>query len=326
MDTFFPHWGVPGGIVQTIIGSQFKGKCLPYPSEIRHEINIDDQTTVVLFKIEARDSNKPIILLAHGMGGCSASGYIKRISTKLWMQGYGVFLVNHRGSGPGMGLSSKLWNGGSSNDLSLMINFIIEKSSGKTLLPIGFSLSGNILLKYLGEEREVPKQISGALAVNPPIDLRASSYIISRKKSCWLFNRYYMKLIRNQAEAIASQFPNALNPLKNIKTIWDFDVSYTAPVGGYKNVEHYYDQCSSMHYLKQIGTPTAILCARDDPFIPAQLFDKAEVSSHISLHRPDGGGHMGYIAKTTTPYGDCRWMDYFIMEWVKINSSNESLS
>ena len=95
MESFEAHWGVPGGISQTIVGSQFKGVELPCPPRIRHELHLDEQGRVILYEIEAKDQNKPIILLAHGMGGCSESGYMKRISTKLWMQGYGVFLINH---------------------------------------------------------------------------------------------------------------------------------------------------------------------------------------------------------------------------------------
>ena len=317
MESFEAHWGISGGIFQTIAGSQLRGMELPCPPRISHELHLDEQGRAVLYEIEAKDQTKPIILLAHGMGGCSESGYMKRISTKLWMRGYGVFLINHRGSGPGMGLSSRLWNGGASDDLAKMIDFVIQRNPGKFLVPIGFSLSGNILLKYLGEGQIIPSKILGALAVNPPVDLRISSAIISRKWSCAVFNQYYMKLIRNQAIAITKQFPDALSPLKNLKTIWDFDVSYTAPSGGFKDVDDYYDSCSSMHCLKGIEISTSILCAEDDPFVPCKKFDQVEMSERVTLHKPKKGGHMGYIARHVTPHGDRRWMDYAILEWIR---------
>ena len=317
MESFEAHWGISGGIFQTIAGSQLRGMELPCPPQISHELHLDEQGRAVLYEIEAKDQTKPIIVLAHGMGGCSESGYMKRISTKLWMRGYGVFLINHRGSGPGMGLSSRLWNGGASDDLAKMIDFVIQRNPGKFLVPIGFSLSGNILLKYLGEGQIIPSKILGALAVNPPVDLRISSAIISRKWSCAVFNQYYMKLIRNQAIAITKQFPDALSPLKNLKTIWDFDVSYTAPSGGFKDVDDYYDSCSSMHYLKGIEISTSILCAEDDPFVPCKIFDQVEMSERVTLHKLKKGGHMGYIARHVTPHGDRRWMDYAILEWIR---------
>ena len=317
MESFEAHWGISGGIFQTIAGSQLRGMELPCPPRISHELHLDEQGRAVLYEIEAKDQTKPIILLAHGMGGCSESGYMKRISTKLWMRGYGVSLINHRGRGPGMGVSARRWNGGASDDLAKMIDFVIQRNPGKFLVPIGFSLSGNILLKYLGEGQIIPSKILGALAVNPPIDLRISSAIISRKWSCAVFNQYYMKLIRNQAIAITKQFPDALSPLKNLKTIWDFDVSYTAPSGGFKDVDDYYDSCSSMHCLKGIEISTSILCAEDDPFVPCKIFDQVEMSERVTLHKPKKGGHMGYIARHVTPHGDRRWMDYAILEWIR---------
>ena len=317
MESFEAHWCVPSGALQTIAGSQLRDKSLPRPPRVRHELQLSEQGRAVLFEIEPKDKNLPIVLLAHGMGGCSESGYMKRISNKLWMRGYGVFLINQSGCGPGMGLSPRMWNGGSSDDLAKMINFVLQRYPKKSLIPVGFSLSGNVLLKYLGEGREIPENISGALAVNPPVDLRVASSIISRKWSCSLFNRYYMRLIRNQAVALVEQFPSALNPLKNLKTIWDFDVSYTAPAGGFKDVDDYYDRSSSKHYLQGIITPTSILSAEDDPFVPGYLFDQVKRGKKVSLHKPMKGGHMGYISRYVTPHGDRRWMDYAVLEWIR---------
>jgi uncharacterized protein len=316
IEPFEPHWGVPGGIAQTIVGSQLKSNGLPCPPRIRHELHLDGQGKSILYEIEPTDITRPIVLLAHGMGGCSESGYIKRISTKLWMRGYGVFLINQSGCGPGMGLSPRMWHGGSSDDLASMIDFVVQRYPDKKLLPVGFSLSGNVLLKYLGEGREVPDQVSGGLAVNPPIDLRVASAIISRKWSCALFNRYYMRLIRNQVVALEKNFPDVLSAPINLNTIWDFDVSYTAPAGGFIDVDDYYDRSSSKHYLKQIKTPTTILSAEDDPFVPGKDFDEVAMSEKVTLLKPKAGGHMGYISKNATPHGDRRWMDYAVLEWI----------
>jgi len=315
MNTFIPHPLLGGGIWQTIIGSQFSGRVKITPKKNSHTLPLDVDAKCILFEIEAADKNKPVILLTHGMGGCSESGYIKRIGGKLAAQGYGVFLVNQRGSGPGMGLSSSLWNGGSSQDLEKMVDFVLQRHS--YLLVIGFSLSGNILLKYLGEGRSIPSGLIGALAVNPPVDLRVASHIISTHPSCWLFNRYYMRLIGNQARALKKNFPNAMNPGVDLSSIWNFDASYTAPAAGYKDVDDYYDRCSSRHYLKNIETVTAILCSLDDPFVPPEVFENVSMNSNVSLYQPYGGGHMGYISKHLTPHGDRRWMDYALLEWIR---------
>ena len=309
---FSPHPVIKGAIIQTIIGSQFSGEGLKLSDKISHYIDLDVNAKTVLYEIETEGKDKPVVMLAHGMGGCSESGYIKRIASKLSAQGYGTFMINHRGSGHGMGLSPTLWNGGSSDDLDTIVRFILDKHP--SLLLIGFSLSGNILLKYLGEGGDIPSGLVGALAVNPPIDLRIASHILSTHPSCWLFNRYYMKLIGNQAQALVKNFPDALDPRKNLKTIWEFDASYTAPAGGFKDLDEYYDQCSSKNYLKKIEIPTTVLCSMDDPFVPPKVFK--DIPGNVDFYQPREGGHMGYISKQKTRYGDRRWMDYMVIEWV----------
>ena len=312
LQEFSPHPAIRGSIIQTIIGSQFPGEELKLNDKIAHYIDLDVDAKAVVYEIETETKNKPAVMLAHGMGGCSESGYIKRIASKLSAKGYGTFMINHRGSGHGMGLSSSLWNGGSSDDLDTMVRFILDKYP--SVLLIGFSLSGNILLKYLGEGRAIPSGLIGALAINPPIDLRIASHILSTHLSCWLFNRYYMKLIGNQSQALIKNFPDAIDPRKNLKTIWDFDASYTAPAGGFKGLDDYYDQCSSKNYLKKIEIPTSILCSMDDPFVPPKLFK--DIPGNVDFYQPKEGGHMGYISRQKTRYGDRRWMDYMVIEWI----------
>ena len=94
-------------------------------------------------------------------------------------------MINHRGSGAGIGHSSSLWNGGSSDDLSKMVKFILQRYSH--LILIGFSLSGNILLKYLGEGRSIPSGVIGGLALYPAILLRVGSHFLSNSPLDFLF-------------------------------------------------------------------------------------------------------------------------------------------
>ena len=312
--TFEPHWLCRSGAVQTIIGSQFSGARL-LPVCRPHKIKLGPRAALILFELPAKNTESPVVLLAHGMGGCSNSGYIRRIAGKLFDRGFSVFMMNHRGSGPGMGLSDTLWNGGSSDDMEKVIQFVIRRHPCRPILLVGFSLSGNILLKYLGEGRRVPSNIAGAFAVNPPVDLKEASRIISQEKGSFIFNRYYMRLIHRQEAALRQCFPNAYHLAKRAKTIWDFDVAYTAPAAGYRDVDQYYSTCSSNQFLRNIETPTVLLCSKDDPFVPAQVFESLHMSNSVFYHAPEHGGHMGYISRTITPLGDRRWMDFQIVDW-----------
>ncbi len=313
---FHPHWLYRGGVVQTILGSQFPGEAVLPPRKM-HKIPVGPRSAMISLELENKNNKSPIILMAHGMGGCSESGYMRRIALKLWKRDFGVFMMNQRGSGPGIGLSENLWNGGSSEDLDKMVNYIVKRHSKRSLLIVGFSLSGNVLLKYLGEGRTLPKNIHGAFAVNPPIDLKTASQLLCNGKGSAIFNRYYMRLIRRQCQALAECFPEAVQPEGKFKNIWDFDTVYTAPVAGFKDVEEYYRKSSSKQFIESIDVPTNILCSKDDPFIPPGVFDGLCGNGYVNTLFPDRGGHMGYLTSKSTPLGDNRWMDYVIVDWVE---------
>jgi len=312
---FEPLPGFSGGLVQTVLGSLISGDT-QVPPRIMHKLPVAGEGVLVAFELPpAEDPSRPVVLMTHGMGGCTESPYMRRIARKLHADGVGVFMLNQRGSGPGMGLSPTLWNGGSSDDLACGVDYLVRLHPRRPILLMGFSLGGNVLLKYLGEGRRVPAGVAAAYAVNPPVDLKRSSQILSER--LWLFNRYYMRLIRHQAAALAECFPGARHAPREAKTIWDFDAAYTAPAAGYRDAEEYYARSSSGQYLSSIRVPTTILCSKDDPFIPPEVFRDLTMSLTVDFLAPEKGGHMGYISKCTVPGGDRRWMDAVLVQWVR---------
>ena len=269
----------------------------------------------MLLELTSTNPEATVILLAHGMGGCSEASYMRRIARKLWIRGFTVFMMNQLGSGLGMGLSDRLWNGGSSDDLDMTVNYIAKIYPNTAIDVVGFSLSGNILLKYLGEKNNKITKIRSAIAVNPPIDLKRASYFLSKTNWGRVFNNYYMRQINLQVEAMSECFPDAFIPPKK-STILEFDEVYTAPVAGYKNSDDYYSTCSAKNFLEDIVVPTTILCAMDDPFVEPTIFKSVRMSSAIELNTPENGGHMGYFSRKPTPWGDYRWMDFMVVDWM----------
>ncbi len=307
--------GLRSGVLQTILGSQLTGDTSIEERRV-HKIPIGGKNILLCLELPAKTQKLPLVVMIHGMGGCSESAYMRRIARRLGQHGLGVFMVNQRGSGPGMGLSDSLWNGGSSADLARIVDYLTVQFPGKPILLVGFSLSGNILLKYMGEGRAIPLPIQSALAVNPPVDLKAAALAISSGPWAGTFNRYYMSLIHRQIRALGQCFPSAFVPAGKPSTIYDFDVAYTAPVGGFQDVEEYYQMSSAAPLLDKITVPTTILCSRNDPFIPFETFENLPKSPCVACEFPEGGGHMGYLARGKLPSGNRRWMDYFVTQWV----------
>jgi len=317
LDTpFNPHPLIRGPIAQTVVATLFT-RDPKLPRRVLHRVPLEPNNLLLMYELEAPEPSAPVVLMSHGMGGCSESAYMRRIAAKLFGNGFGVFMMNQRGSGIGIGLCDRLWNGGSSDDLAHAVEYIVDRDPARKLLLIGFSLTGNILLKYLGEGRSIPDTVEAAFAVNPPVDLKVASRQISEGPWARTFNNYYLKLMNRQVAAMAECHPETFLPANHARTIWEFDVEYTAPAAGYPHVEAYYEACSAQQFLERIAVPTTILCSQDDPFIPPRIFQDARMGPRVRLLDPECGGHMGYISREKNVFGDRRWMDFICVQWAK---------
>lgn len=306
-----PKWA-PTGHAQTILGH-----LLPSPKLVskgkRVEIPLEDGDRLIGF-VEAGTSNT-VVYIFHGLAGSIDSTYIHRTSLLAQKLGHTVFIVNHRGCGEGAGLARGPYHSGRADDLSSVIEF------GRTMFPkhrhvaIGFSMSGNALLLLVGGRHNLMKP-DAAISVNAPIDLHKCSKLLKTGLNRIYDIKFYQQCRR---DVFAANHP----VLKDIKvprlmTLYDFDNLYTAPAGGFKNREDYYERCSTYSLLENIDIPTIIMTAKDDPFVPFETYEAAKVSKNVFFHAEDYGGHMGYLSKQKTPFGTNRWQDYALFEALKV--------
>ena len=87
-----------------------------------------------------------------------------------------------------------------------------------------------------------------------------------------------------------------LGSLEGMRTFWDFDGRFTAPLHGYADADDYYRRASSHYYLGRIATPTLIIQSSDDPFVFPHGVPQGEdlsATTHLELHAR--GGHVGFV-------------------------------
>lgn len=233
----------------------------------------------------AEDRGRPLVLLLHGLTGCEESSYIRITGRELLQAGYPVLRLNWRGAGPSMGQTKAFYHAGRSEDLLAVIGSMGSDLAGNGLAAIGYSMGGNVLLKYLAERGSLA-HLRAAVAVSPPIDLRAAQQRIAQRRN----RRYQTYLL----ERMRLERPSAAE----VKTILEFDNLVVAPANGFRDALDYYAQCSAGPRLASIRTPTLIIHAKDDPWIPAASFravdwDKAR---SVRLLMPWSGGHVGFHA------------------------------
>ena len=186
---------------------------------------------------------------------------------------------------------------------------------------VGYSLGGNALLKWLGEfGSSSTLNISKAVAVSAPIDLKASAVSLDSGLNRILYTPMFVDSMRPKALALSKRFPGLLDDkrINNAKTIHDIDNAVTSVLYGAKDASDYYSKNASKPFLKNITLPTLIINAKNDPFMPQQFLPTTdEVSESVTLDYQEQGGHVGFYSPFTS--NEDSWLPNRIMEFLEDN-------
>ena len=300
---------------QTILAALFGGK-VALPNSNQLTVDLPDGDQLYIYDDSAPAAAKsaaPPVLLVHGLGGSHQSSYMIRIANRLRRRSRNIFRMDMRGCGNGISIARKTAHAGASDDLA-QTALCIQKLTGKPAIQIvAFSLSGNILLKLLTELNAYPElQITNAIAICPPIDLAYSSQMIT-DKYLGFYDYQFIRSLKKDLLQRRQHHPDCpwgqLSPFP--KTLFEFDNRFTAPLNGFLDAADYYQKSSSKDRLNEITVPTIVLVANDDPVVPAEIFDDAQISESTTLIRTDFGGHLGFLAREGK-----RWMDDQLMYWL----------
>ncbi|WP_026462996.1 YheT family hydrolase [Adhaeribacter aquaticus] len=282
------------GHLQTIVPSLFR--VVDHVKYRRERITLPDTDFLDLDWVEVQ--SKELAIVSHGLEGSTDRPYIKGMVSALNKANIDALAWNYRTCS---GESNKLlrtYHLGATDDLHLVINHALNQQKYHTIYLIGFSAGGNITLKYLGEDPAVlPKEIKKAAVFSVPCHLRSSADKLSTP-----FNQIYLKrFLKSLEEKLTSKavlFPDELNltDYHQIKSFWEFDNRYTAPMHGFKDADDYYTHCSSVFYIKNIQVPTLLVNALNDPFLAPPCFPVEEANENPSffLEMPRHGGHVGF--------------------------------
>lgn len=236
-----------------------------------------------------------LVIISHGLEGNSQRAYIKGMAKAFFANGYDVLAWNYRGCSEEMNRQLRFYHSGATDDLNVVIDHAIETKKYKHVSLVGFSLGGNITLKFLGE-KEPRAEIKKAVAISVPMDLQTSCEKISRPSN-WIYSYRFLKSLKTKIVRKASMMPGLdIAKIDRIKTLKQFDDRYTAPLHGYADAIDYYSRCSAVHFLTSIKTPTLIINTRNDPFLSKECFPTELVKDHpyVTLEVLSRGGHVGF--------------------------------
>jgi predicted alpha/beta-fold hydrolase len=268
----------------------------------RHRINTPDDDFLDLDFLQ--QGAKQAVFLCHGLEGDTSSQYIKGMSTFFFKKGFDVIAINYRGCSGEMNKKARAYHSGATDDLRIALQQSIRGYENVHL--IGFSLGGNLVLKYAGENPEqLENNIRTITGISVPCDLSKAARVLEKAENKLYTLRFLVSLKRKLKEK-AIYFPSEIDMglWKYVKTLRDFDNYYTGPIHGFKDAEDYYAQSSCLQFLQNINIPSLILNAKDDPFLHPSSFpvEIAKNSNTIYLHETTYGGHVGFYNKSHENY------------------------
>ncbi len=284
-------------------------------SQKRERIELDDGDFIDLdWSHSIVKSSKKLAVIIHGLEGNGQRQYILGLARHLNHNGWDCAAVNLRNCSGEVNRLYKSYNAGASDDLEHIINHILSIHSYPSITICGFSLGGNLVLKYLGEDRALPSEIKNAVAVSVPCDLYDSLSEINKPKN-YIYQQRFIKNLKAKLYDRQTQFSEVLNKsdIKACNSLIDIDNLYTSKAHGYENAMDYYSKCSSKQFLKRIRIPTLILNAKNDSFLGNQCYpiDEADKNPNLFLEMPDYGGHVGFYLPNKTYYNEWRTLKFF---------------
>ncbi len=245
----------------------------------------------------SRQGNDRVVVLMHGLEGSSGRPYIRGFTNVLNSQGWDAVAINFRSCSGEMNRQPYSYHSGVSHDLATVLVHIQDQYP--TIAAIGFSLGGNVLLKYLGEAKsETP--LRAAVAFSVPCDLRGSSIkLMDRTNKLYMWN--FLRLLREKVIIKAAMFPGLISAegFNQISSFQEFDDRYTAPLNGFKDADDYWSTCSSKGFIPDIQIPTLLVNAKDDPFLSDSCYpiEQTRSNPHVTLEIPRFGGHVAFHQK-----------------------------
>ena len=316
MLTFRPFPFLAGPHRQTIVASQV-GKTTEPPSMTQiMPLSDGDQIALEISPPPNWQPTSPTVVLIHGLCGCHGSPYMIRLANKLWHRGVRAVRMNMRGCGSGQGLARQPYHSGRSNDVQAVLDILRQKTPQSPITAIGFSLGGNVLLKWAGERGPLASDdLVQIIAVCPPANLAACVRLFAQPSNR-IYEWHFIRLLKTAvvarqalvADSVPIIFPKKL-------TLYEFDNLYTAPHCGFRDADEYYTLCSAAPLVPHITLPCRILFAKDDPLIDTRVFDHVPLPPNVQMYYTACGGHLGFLGMPGLP-GGYRWLDTQLLNWV----------
>ena len=306
-----PAW-LRGGHLQTVAGKFLRPKGsvpleplrVPTPDGDFLDLEVGPEPTPA----------SPIVVLLHGLEGSTRRRYMRQAMTALLASGIRPIGLNFRSCSGVPNLRARSYHSGETGDLGYVLETLGRRFPGRAFGALGFSLGGNVLLRYLGEvAASGSTRLAAAAAISVPYDLAAGARMLENGGMGRLYTRYFLRSLQAKARTKAALLRGVVDMarIRAARTLREFDEAATAPLHGFRDADDYYRQASSKSILDRVRVPTLLIHALDDPFLPADAVPVAAMEENpwILGSLTGHGGHVGFIRAGAPPWPPAFWAE-----------------
>ena len=301
--TYTPAWWVPGAHGRTLWGKLVR-RSPPLVTRVERWPT-GDGDEIELHRVEPlgpTSMHGGRLLVLHGLEGTIRSHYLRGLLGLAQRRGWSADALIFRTCNGETTRARRLYHSGETTDLDRVVRRLLHSHPGQSLVLVGFSLGGNVLLKWLGEQGQgAPSEVRAAAAVSVPFDLERGARFIERGFAR-VYTRHFLRTLRAKARTKLERDPDLFDAsaLDRARTLFEFDDVVTAPVHGFEGATDYYRRSSSLGFLTSIRRPTLLLSAYDDPFLPPDVLREVERiacgNRFLTAEFHQRGGHVGFIS------------------------------
>lgn len=320
--TFKPAWWLKNRHLQTLYPALLRKISAP-PLRRERLVTPDNDFLDIDW---CGEGDKPLVILLHGLTGSAQSVYIKGLQQVLLHHNYRSVALNFRGCSGESNHRARSYHSGETEDIHFLYQTLRTREPATAIAVIGFSLGGNVLLKWLGEQGD-KVTVFAAIAVSVPLVLS----ICATKLDNGFSKLYRANLLQESKDYISHKQQHLeklgmtqeaeklkqLGDLSKISSFWEYDDRVVAKLHGFKSAHDFYQRASSRQFLKNITIPTLIIHAADDPFMTAEAIPlEHELSPHVRLEVTAAGGHVGFVSGKN-PFKPIFWLEQRIPEFLR---------
>lgn len=316
---FIPLKGGKNPHIQTLLPRFLRRKAVFEPVWERLATPDGDFLDISWTEPPSQASNKPVVVLFHGLAGCFYSPYANGLLNAFKQQGWLGVLMHFRGCSGALNRLPRSYHSGETSDARFFLEHLQARFPDSPKAAVGVSLGGNMLVRYLASYRSDPI-IRAGCAISPPLNLAACSQRINQGFSK-IYQAYLLRSMNRTLHNKLARHPQIghwkSGDTIDISTLYQFDQTVTAPLHGFGDAEDYYRQCSGLDVLQDIATPLKVIHAKDDPFMTEAVIPNAPLPENIEYHLTDYGGHVGFISGTLKQPDF--WLEREVPRWLPLH-------